>query len=220
MIILLGDSTIQNYPLDRYPRVGWGQVFPRYLHTEVEVLNFGVGGSSTKSFLEEGHFAYALKFIRPGNYVFIQFGHNDKKLDVRHTEAFGSYQDNISYYVQTIRQYGGLPILLTPVYRRHFEGNILKTNVHGDYPEAMKAIAREESCPCLDICEASYRSLNKIGEVNSKSLYLHLDPGVHPNYPNGICDNSHLSLAGGHWICNLVITALNEQNLLQDFILK
>jgi lysophospholipase L1-like esterase len=220
MIILLGDSTIQNYPLERYPRVGWGQVFPRYLRKEVEVLNFGVGGSSTKSFLEGGHLDQALKYLKPGVYVFIQFGHNDEKWDQRHTEPFGSYQDNLRTFIQKVRERGGIPLLLTPIYRRHFEDNVLRANVHGDYPQAMKALAQAETCPCLDLCEASYRSLLKIGEANSKSLYLNLEPGIYPNYPEGVSDNSHLSLAGGHWICNLVITALNEQNLLQDFILK
>jgi lysophospholipase L1-like esterase len=123
-IILLGDSTIQTYPADRYPQTGWGQVFPRFLKREVEVLNFGKGGCSTKSFHDEGRLKSALTYLKAGDYVFIQFGHNDQKFEVyRKTEPFTSYLDYLKIYLNEIKNKGGNPVLLSSIYRRHFDAN-------------------------------------------------------------------------------------------------
>lgn len=220
-IILLGDSTLETYQANRYPQTGWGQVFPRFIKKEVEVLNFGKGGASTKSFYDQGYFQKAIAYLEPGDYVFIQFGHNDQKVEeYRRTEPFGSYQEYLKKYIDEIRSKKGYPVLLSSVYRRHFdEEGKLKANVHGEYPRAVEALAASEDVPFIDICKLSENSLRELGPELSKTLYMNFGPNVHSNYPEGSTDDTHLSYRGAFWISELVAQSLKEKNILKEYLI-
>lgn len=221
-IILLGDSTLQYNNCKTYPQTGWGQVLPLFFQPEVVILNFGKNGRSTKSFLKEGLFNIALKHVDPGDYVFIQFGHNDQKqVEERYTEPFTTYKDNLRKMVQDVRKRQGVPILLTSIYRRYFddEGHILE-NVHGAYPMAMRELGKEEGVIVFDLCTKTKNALNILGPVKSKKYFMHLPPNEYFNFPNGLIDNTHLVYQGAFWICEQIYQCLIEENVLIDYLIK
>jgi lysophospholipase L1-like esterase len=220
-IILLGDSTIQTYGADRFPQTGWGQVFPRFVRKEIPVLNFGKGGASSKSFYEQGYFGIAKAYIEAGDFVFIQFGHNDQKPEeYRRTEPYTTYQECLKRLIDEARELKAQPLLLSSVYRRHFdsEGHLL-ANVHGEYPVAMESLAKKEEVPFIDVCRLSADSLHNLGEEESRKLYMFFGPGIHPNYPEGSSDNTHLSYLGAFWIAGMVATELKTQNILTECLI-
>ena len=122
IIYLIGDSTCQTNTKETYPQTGWGQVFCDYINNGYEVINLAKNGRSSKSFYDEGLFKEVEENIKPGNLLFIQFGHNDEKEDeVRHTDPFTTYQEQLKYYIDVARRIDAIPILLSSIYRRHFD---------------------------------------------------------------------------------------------------
>ena len=123
-IYLIGDSTCHTKNSDTYPQTGWGQVFGDYINNTYEVVNLAQNGRSSKSFKDEGWFEVVERNIDKGDYLFIQFGHNDEKDDeLRHTDPYSTYQENLLYYINIARNKGATPILLSSIYRRHFDNN-------------------------------------------------------------------------------------------------
>ena len=147
-----GDSTVQYNDITTYPQTGIGQVFHLFLKPEVKVLNFAKNGRSTKSFIDEGRLAAIEEQITEGDFLFIQFGHNDeKKADpVRYTDPFGQYMVNLERFVNAARGKKAYPVLITPLERRCFaEGNQLGVGEHSDYVAAMKQAAENLDVPLI-----------------------------------------------------------------------
>jgi lysophospholipase L1-like esterase len=220
-IILLGDSTIANYDIGRYPQVGWGQIFPRYIKKEVEVLNFGKGGASSRNFYEEGNFSKAMMYLNKHDYVIIQFGHNDQKSEPeRQTDPFTSYQDYLKMMIKEIRRLGGIPILLTSITRRNFnEFGELEKSIHKEFPKAMLDLSVKEKIETLDIYEKTWTSISNLGVNNSRKLFMNLKKDLYPNYPLGLNDNTHLTYEGGIWATEIIVEALKEKNLLTEYFI-
>ena len=154
-IHLIGDSTMADKPTEPpNPERGWGQALPRWLNPEfVRVVNHAMNGRSTKSFLDEGRWANVIAMLRPGDFVIIQFGHNDEKdkSPDRYADPWGAYQENLRRFVREARERQAMPILATPVARRKWSntGELLET--HGDYPAAMRAVAGQQHVPLLEM---------------------------------------------------------------------
>lgn len=214
-IILMGDSTMQTNDATTYPQVGWGQMLSLFFKSDVRILNFAKNGCSTKSFYDLGLFNKVLEEIEEGDYCFIQFGHNDQKKDnpLRYTSKDGTYKTNLSFYIDEIRQKKGIPILLTSIYRRYFDDNkqILE-EVHQGYPEAMKEVAGNEKVLVLDICSLSKELLSRLGDENSKRLFMIFPSGLYENYPQGMNDNTHLRSDGAFLMAKLVVDELKKIN--------
>lgn len=209
-IFYAGDSTVQYNDIHTYPQTGLGQVIGLFFTQETEVLNYGRNGRSTKSFIAEGRLQAIDRRIRKDDILLIQFGHNDEKDDpARGTKAFGDFQENLLQFIQTARRHEALPVLITPLYRRHFDehGNI-KDAVHLDYPEAMLALAEREGVPCIDLCRKSKQLLQEVGEETSKMFYMNFPAGVYHNYPEGKEDNTHLRYEGAIRFASLIIEEL------------
>lgn len=219
-IYLIGDSTCQNNDETTFPQTGWGQVFHKIVKDEYEVINLAKNGRSTKSFIDEGLFKIVDDSIKADDYLFIQFGHNDEKDDPnRHTDPFTSYQDNLLYFIDAARNKGAIPVLLSSIYRRHFDenGKIIE-KVHLQYPQACQELASREKVIFIDMCKCTKESLIKIGDERSKSLFMYFDEGIYTNYPNGKKDNTHLRYEGAMWIINLLKEEMKKDNVLQNIL--
>lgn len=184
-IYYIGDSTVQFNKIDTYPQTGMSQVLELFTAEGVRVHPHGKNGRSTKSFLDEGRFAPVQKAMTEGDFLFIQFCHNDEKPDPeRHTEAFDSYQENLRLFIRAAREKGAYPVLITPIARRLFdgEGNFLPGS-HGDYPEAMRQLGKQENVPVADLTALTEQFLADLGDEASRPLFVwpvdntHLKPG-------------------------------------------
>lgn len=197
-VFLIGDSTVSEFsPPD--PRNGWGQVIAPYFKPGVTVRNFARSGRSSKSFLEEGAWDPVLPQIQPGDYVFIQFGHNDEKRDAaRGTDPFGSYQEFLSRYINDTRQAGGIPVLVTPVGRGGLK-NSSGPGSHGRYPAAMLELAKEKKVLAIDLTSISEAHFRKLGTNDTIKLFVASQDGK---------DDTHFLPAGAREIARLVATAI------------
>ncbi|MEH7336224.1 rhamnogalacturonan acetylesterase [Neobacillus drentensis] len=223
-VYLAGDSTVSNYEDSLAPRAGWGQVFDRFLDDKIIVKNEASSGRSSKSFIDEGRLASILNQIEKGDYLFIQFGHNDEKVEdpTRYTEPFSTYKSYLKQYIDGARAKGAIPVLVTPVERRRFTEEGIARDSHGDYPAAMKELGLEENVPVIDLTAKSKALFQELGPEGTKDLFLFLDAGEHVNYPNGVQDNTHFQEAGAEAIARLIPEGIEESHLvpLRNHIIK
>ena len=206
-IHLMGDSTMAPKDLSGgNPERGWGMMFPNFLDTNVNVINYAHNGRSTKSFKTLGHWDKVKANIRKGDYVFIQFGHNDSKESdtTRYAAAWGAYQDNLREYIKTVREKGATPVLLTPVSRRWFKADTLDETCLGDYPLAMKQVAEQEDVILLDITSVTMDWLKSLGDSASRQYFMWIAPGTVPAFPEGKTDNTHTKANGARIVAELV----------------
>lgn len=230
-IWLIGDSTLtdyskeNNYKVKKYPKTGWGQVFQQFVSGKnlealkewfnadsVIVENHAVGGRSTRSFFQEGRWRKVYDELEAGDFVFIQFGHNDAS--VKKTERYvdtEGYKEFLRLYVAQTREKGASPVLITPVARNYpWEGEVLK-NVHGEYPAGMKAIAAETNTSLIDLNELSMRFFSEKGrEYVSKYYFMNLPEGKYEAYPEGLDDNTHFQPEGANEVARLVYKGLKD----------
>lgn len=214
-IYIAGDSTAATYPEKRAPRAGWGQMLDPFFDEDIRVINKAKSGRSSKSFIAEGRLDDILSEIQPNDYLFIQFGHNDAKTNSpeRYTEPFSTYKHYLKQYIDGARDKGAIPVLLTPVERRSFSNDGKISASHGDYPEAMKELAAEENVPLLDLTKRTTVLYNQLGPVATKHLFMWLEAGRYPYYPEGESDNVHFQEEGARKIADLVIEGIEESEL-------
>ena len=219
-IYLLGDSTCQTNNEDTYPQTGWGQLLNLFINENYEVVNLAKNGRSTKSFIDEGLFDTCKNNLKENDIVIIQFGHNDEKDDVlRHTDPYSTYQENLSYFIDTARENKAIPILISSIYRRSFDENgKLKLNSHGEYPTAMKDLANKKNVLFIDMCQITFDWLTSLGDENSKQYFMNFGPNIYNNYLDGKEDNTHLRYEGALLICQMIVYQLSKTKL--KFILK
>ncbi|WP_226001927.1 GDSL-type esterase/lipase family protein [Paenibacillus sp. BJ-4] len=212
-LFIAGDSTAAQKGATEKPMTGWGEHLQSYLDPSVHVDNRAVNGRSTKSFIAEDRLADIEKDLQAGDYLFIQFGHNDEKKEdpTRYTDPDGEYRQNLIQCIESARKRGGFPVLLTSVSRRRFtaDGEPDPLAV-GAYPAAMRRVAEQTHTPLLDIFEASQQLYRSMGEEESQQLFMHLPEKVHPNYPAGVTDNTHFSDEGARQIAKLVAEAIGQ----------
>ena len=204
-IHLCGDSTMAEKNLSGgNPERGWGMMFQNFLDGDVTVVNYAQNGRSTKSFIDLGLWDKVYNAVEPGDYVFIQFGHNDAKESdsTRYAAPWGAYQDNLRTFVDGVRQKGGTPVLLTPVARRWFKEGRLDKNCHGDYPAAMKAVAAEKDVTLLDITTSTLNWLEALGDEASRPYFM---------VSTGKDDNTHTVASGARKVTETVCDAIKAQ---------
>lgn len=212
-IFWAGDSTVQTNDITTYPQTGIGQVFSLYLKENVTVVNHAKNGRSTKSFLDEGRLNAIEESIGEGDFLFIQFGHNDEKAEdpSRYTEPFSSYMKNLVLFVETARNHGASPVLITPLERRCFaDERHLGMGAHSDYVAAMKQVAEQKEVPLVDLYSMSRVELKRAGAEGSKKWFMNLDPGEYPSCPEGKTDNTHLKYEGAVFFAGLIAKGLKE----------
>ena len=212
-IYICGDSTAASYTPEQAPITGWGQLLSEFL-PGVRVENRAMGGRSTKSFLSEGRLQKIETEIQEGDLLLIQFTHNDTSdLVWRHTDPWTSFSRNLEIYVDTARLYGAKPVLMTPICRRYWrEGQLMET--HGDYPEVIRGLAWRKSVPLIDIYAQSTAYVRELGEEESRKLYMYVEPGVYPAYPEGSLDDTHTQRAGAEAYARMTAEGLKALGLV------
>lgn len=235
-IFMIGDSTMANKNINHgSPERGWGMVLQCYFDDAMRIDNHAVNGRSSKSFIDEGRWQKVVDLIKPGDYVFIQFGHNDEKPKAdRHTDPGSTFDDNLRKFVRETREKGGIPVLFNCVVRRNFfkkapqndddealrkttgakvkpeEGDTLY-DTHGDYRFAPKNVAREMNVPFVDANQITHHLEQTLGREASKKLHMWFLPGEEPSIPKGRQDNTHYNIYGAHVVAHLLADAVAQE---------
>ena len=218
-IYLAGDSTMAIKAADKRPETGWGERLQQYFdETKVKIENHAQNGRSTKSFIDEGRWQKIVDSLKKGDYVFIEFGHNDEKADkpAVYAAANTDYRNNLIKFVSEVRAKKAFPILLTPVMRRKFDDKGIFQDTHGAYPDAVRKVAQELKVLLIDMHRLSEKVLKDYGSETSRKLFLQLKEGENPNYPKGVEDNTHFNPKGADEIAKLAIDLIKKS----DFKLK
>lgn len=232
-IFMIGDSTMANKPLDGdNPERGWGQMLPGFFTEDIRVDNHARNGRSSKSFIDEGLWEQVRTQIRKGDYVFIQFGHNDEKPKPdRHTDPGTTFDANLRRFVEETRAKGGIPVLFNSIVRRNFfhnpnavtdddlrrekvEGTALEgdslIDTHGAYLESPRRVAAELDVPFVDLNRLTHDLVQGMGRETSKSLFCWVPANTYAACPKGRQDNTHLNIYGARRVARLAVNALAE----------
>lgn len=212
-IFWAGDSTVQTNDYTTYPQNGIGQVFSIFLREGYSVCNHAKNGRSTKSFIDEGRLEAIKEQIGEGDFLFIQFGHNDEKIQdpARYTEPHTSFIDNLELFIRTARDRGAYPLLITPLERRCFtDEKHLGPGEHLEYVKGMKEAAEKFQVPLVDLYTKSRRELEKAGEERSRGWYMYFPAGYYPEHPAESKDNTHLRHDGATHFAGLIAEGLRE----------
>jgi len=198
---------------DRDPETGWGENLQEMFDpARVLVANYAKRGRSTRTFLSEGFWAALIANVRPGDWVIVQFGHNDGSFDEEQTPP-SEYRANFTRFVSDIRARGGLPLLATAIVVRRFNADGSLFDTHGPYPDYVRSVAQSTNTPLLDMQAISAQLVTEYGVDGSRQLFQHLAPGQHPNYPNGLNDNIHLSPTGALLLAQRAAQGMRTMNL-------
>lgn len=199
-IYYIGDSTVARNTIHTYPQTGMSQGLDRYVKRNVRIDSHAKNGRSTKSFLDEGRFAPVERAMKKGDFLFIQFGHNDEKLDkARHTDPETSFRQNLRLFVKAAQRAGAHPVLLTPIARRLFDGTgTFLPGSHGEYPEAVRQVGRELGVPVIDLTTVTEQYLSGLGDEASRPLFV---------WPK---DNTHLKPEGAVRMAGFVAQGLKD----------
>lgn len=214
-IFLAGDSTMAVKLPEKRPETGWGEKLEKHFKSgKIKVENHAVNGRSTKTFISEGRWQAIADQLKKGDYVFIQFGHNDqsKEKGERYTPP-ADFKKNLSRFVYEARAKGAVPILMTPVMRRRFDSDGKFYDTHGEYPELAREVGNEMDVVLIDMQRLTETLIIGHGPEGSRKLFLHLKAGEDPNYPNGIEDNTHFSPYGADEVADLVVGAIRTKKL-------
>lgn len=204
-IYTIGDSTMADKAPEAFPETGWCQGLSSYFGPGVTVRNHAVNGRSTKSFIDEGRWKAVADSLKPGDYVFIQFGHNDEKDydTTRYTTPFGSYKANLVRFVNETRSRGATPVLFTSIVRRNFNDEGILVATHGDYPAAVRMVADSLNVAFIDHEKLTGDWVISLGDEASREYFVWTSPDDH--YPEGRRDNTHLSQKGADAVARLAL---------------
>ncbi len=213
-IFIAGDSTARNYKESEAPMAGWGQMLSAHLKSGVKVDNRAISGQSVRSFRK--HWVGLLREVKPGDYVLIQFGHNDQKPQDpdRYADDKTDYRTFLKQYVAEVREAKANPVLITSIARRHFfgPGGALKQSLE-NYPQAMREVAAETGTPLIDANQLTMDWLTLEGKENTTQYFNWSEPGEYPSYPQGSKDNTHLSKKGAEAVAAMIVEDAQKQKL-------
>lgn len=221
-LFLIGDSTMANKENpDKNPEHGWGQVLNQFFTIGIEIQNHAMNGRSSKSFRTEGRWAAIEKQLKKGDFVIIQFGHNDQKVkdSTKFTNPYTQYRANLERYVKETRAKGAIPILMTSIVRRNFNENGVLIDTHKEYPLVVRMVANDLNVSFVDMQLLTEQLEIAYGPENSKKLHLHFKEGEEPYYPKGKDDDTHLSKLGADLEAKLAVDSLKKLKTgLEKFI--
>jgi len=222
-IFSIGDSTMADYDINEwsknnggknYPLRGWMMAMPQFVKKDVIIHNAAISGISSKSFRDEGAWQKVIDQVKPGDYVFIQFGHNDEKPDsASHTDARTSFRHNLINYVSETQSKGGNPVLFTSLVRRKFDANGKLVDTHGDYVTVVRELAAELKVPLVDLNKLMGDLVQQMGMEESKKLYLYIEPGLFTKLPEGKKDDTHLCEFGATKVAQLAVKEVRRLKL-------
>ncbi len=220
-VYLIGDSTMADKQEKAFPETGWGTPFRYFFDESVTIDNRAQNGRSTKSFLSENRWQPVAADLKPGDYVFIQFGHNDEVPTKKSYSTETEFRANLVRFVAETRAKKAFPVLLTPVARRKFDAAGKVEGTHNAYSAIVRSVAKDQQVPLIDLDQTSQALLQQFGVESSKLLFNQLVPGEHPNYPAGRDDNTHFNELGARKMAQLVLADVRTIQLeLADRIVK
>lgn len=225
-IYLAGDSTAAIKLASKRPETGWGEYLAEFIDPQKFIVdNRAMNGRSTKSFIHQGRLAAIEQVIKPNDYLFIQFGHNDQKLTdpERGTQPFADYQVNLEQFITVARSHQAIPVLLTSLTRRKYLPNQAKIDPQalGEYPAAMKQVATTQQVTLLDINQISRDYFNQLSPEQTRQYFMNFAANLYANYPQGSTDNTHLRPAGAKLVAMMITQAILDSNLsLKESILE
>ena len=210
-VFLCGNSTVVDQEPE--PWASWGQMITRWFDERVTINNYAESGLSATSFLAQLRLDKILSQLKKGDYVICEFGHNDEKEKKAGDGAWYSYTRNLKIFVDRVREKGGNIIFVTPTARRFFnDDNLTIKNTHGDYPEAMKTVARRENVPVIDLTSMSTAFYEALGFEGSKKSLVHYPANTYPNQPKALADNTHFNPFGAWEIAKMIVMGLKQMN--------
>ena len=213
-IFIAGDSTAQTYREERDGLIkGWGQMLPLFLNEEVEVINHAIGGRSTNSFIAEGRWDRLVSEVREGDYVFIQFGHNDASTRPERHTSYEEYEQNLVKMIGDVRAKQATPVLLTSIVMRTFVNGHLTDNRLKGYPVITRKVAKELDVFMIDTNLKTRDFITMLGDEASKPYYRWVEPGVDHVKPEGLQDDTHTMEKGAMQVAFFVAEGMMELNL-------
>ena len=212
-VYLIGDSTMADKEVIAYPETGWGMPFHYFFDSTVTVDNRAQNGRSTRTFIEEGRWQPVVNNLHEGDYVFIQFGHNDEVPTKKSYTTPADFTANLEKFVNESRSKKAIPVLITPVARRKFDANGKIEETHAEYTQLVKDVAKKLNVPLIDLDKESQELVQQFGAADSKYLYNYLDPGENPHYPDGHKDDTHFSELGARKMAEIVLHDIVKLNL-------
>jgi len=213
-IWLCGDSTMSIKQVKAYPETGWGMPFANFFDSTVTVHNLAKNGRSTKTFISENLWKTVADNAGKGDYVFIQFGHNDEsKEKVERYTTPEEYKANLEKFISEAKKREAIPILLTPVSRRKFDNQNNAVETHAVYSALVREVAASSGVQLIDLDTKSRELYQQLGVEQSKLLFLQLQPGEHPNYPDGKIDNTHFNELGARLIAQMVLKEIRASKM-------
>lgn len=210
---LAGDSTMSDKLALAYPERGWGQLLPQFMSQQLQIVNHAANGRSTLRFANEGRWQLLLSELQPGDYVLLQFGHNDQKITdpARYAAADSTYQEYLNRFIREAQAKGALPLLATPICRRDFnEAGQLRDGL-AEYAEATRTVATKLKVPLFDLHQLSCNDLTRFGPLASQAYFVQIPAGIYQQFPEGKTDNTHLNVVGASWIAQLFVQELKRQ---------
>jgi lysophospholipase L1-like esterase len=210
-IFLAGNSTVVNQ--DDEPWAAWGQMLPRFLKPGVAVANHAESGLTLGSFLSSKRLAKVLSVMKPGDYLFIEFGHNDQKDKGENDGAWKSYTERLHLFVQEARKKGGIPVIVTSTSRRTFGADGKIENSLGDFPAAARKAAADEKVALIDLNAMSAKLYEAMGVEESKKALVHYPANTYPNQPEPLADNTHFNPYGAYELAKCVVEGIKANKL-------
>lgn len=209
-ILMAGDSTMAVKQPRAFPETGWGMPFVYFWDSSITVINKARNGASTKTFIADGLWKSIMQNAEAGDYVFIQFGHNDEVATKKSFTTKNEFSANLVKFISDVKIKNAIPVLLTPVARRRFDSKGQIEGTHEAYSEIVRLVAANEKVLLIDLDKKSQALYQQFGMEKSELLFLQLQKGEHPNYPEGKEDNTHFSELGARLIAELVLHEIKE----------
>lgn len=208
-VFLCGNSTVVDQ--DNEPWASWGQMIPYFFDTNVCIANYAESGESANTFIAAGRLKKALSQMKKGDYLFMEFGHNDQKQKGPGKGAYYSFMTSLKTFIDEARLRGAHPVLVTPTQRRSFDPDGHIRDTHEDYPEAMRWLAEKENVPLIDLNEMTRTLYEAMGVEPSKRAFVHYPAGSYPGQTQDFADNTHFNPYGAYEIARCIVEGLKTQ---------
>lgn len=211
VVFLCGNSTVVDQ--DNEPWASWGQMITAFFDDQICFANYAESGESAQSFIAAGKLKKIATQIKPGDYLLIEFGHNDQKIKGEGKGAYTSYWNNLTAFIDLARQKQARPVLLTPTQRRSFDAEGRMLDTHEDYPQAMRDLAKEQQVPLIDLHQMTRLMYEALGPEKSKKAFVHYPAGSFPGQDGPLADNTHFNAYGAYQVAKCVILGMKELQL-------
>lgn len=207
-VFLCGNSTVVDQTSE--PWASWGQMIPYFFDNKVCFANHAESGLSANSFISSNRLKKILSQMKQGDYVMIEFGHNDQKQSGPGSGAWYSFMTNLKTYVDEVRKKGGIPVLITPTQRRRFDEKGENQNTHGEYPDAIRWLAQKENVALIELNQMTKAMYEAMGEEASKKAFVHYPANTFSGQKDALADNTHFNTFGAYEVAKCVISGMEK----------